>query len=59
MIASLFSEDNSIQVANLDIPGFPGAAYSRVHFIEVEMAFASACSLPPPPTINTFIFAYP
>lgn len=49
------SEDISMQVANWDIPGFPGDAYKCVHFLDVEIARAIACSRPPFPIINIFI----
>ena len=59
MMAWGLSEELLRQVANWDIPGFPGAAYNCVHFCDVEIARASACSRPPPPIINIFIPSRP
>ncbi len=49
----------SIHSAHCSIPAFPGAQYIFFTLALFATFHAIACSLPPPPTINTFILFPP
>ena len=47
------------QVAYFAMPPFPGAQYSSVTSGDSLSFMTMACSLPPPPTTNTFMLMIP